>query len=193
MRILLLAPPGAGKGTQGKRLSEHYRIPHIASGDLLRDHVERGTEIGRAVKHCLDAGRLVSDDLVTQMVLEALQGPEAAPGYVLDGFPRTLPQAIEGHEAAERLGKAAQAAVSLAAEEDELLRRLRKRASEEGREDDTEEVIRSRFGSYQSDTAPVVDYYRDQRGILVEVDGMQPIEQVTQDIVKGLSVLLPDG
>jgi adenylate kinase len=193
MRILLLAPPGAGKGTQGKRLSEHYGIPHIASGDLLRDHVDRDTEIGRAVKHCLEAGRLVSDDLVTQMVLEALQGPAAAPGYVLDGFPRTLPQAIEGHEAAERLGKAAQAAVHLAADEDELLRRLLQRAREEGRDDDTEEVIQARFATYQSETAPVADYYRDQRGILVDVDGMQPIEQVTQDIVKRLSVLLPEG
>jgi adenylate kinase len=192
MRILLLAPPGAGKGTQGKRLSEHYGIPHIATGDLLRDHVERGTEIGREVKSQLDRGELVSDGLVLRMVQEALVSGDAPKGYILDGFPRTVPQAIEGHRAAEPLGLAAQAAVFLAADEAELTRRLRLRAEEEERKDDTEEVIRRRLQTYQNETAPVIDHYRD-RGILIEVDGMQPIERVTDDIVAKLAEMLPEG
>ncbi len=192
MRILLLAPPGAGKGTQGKRLSEHYGIPHIATGDLLRDHVERDTEVGRAVKSQLDAGELVSDELVLEMVQEALQNGDAPTGYILDGFPRTVPQAIEGHRTAERLGLPAQAAVYLAADDDELIRRLRHRADEEGRKDDTEDVIRQRLQTYQRETAPVIGHYRD-RGMLIEVDGMQPIEQVTDDIVARLAEMLPGG
>jgi adenylate kinase len=192
MRILLLAPPGAGKGTQGKRLSEHYGIPHIATGDLLRDHVERGTEVGRAVKRQLDGGELVSDDLVLSMVQEALENGEAPAGYILDGFPRTVHQAIEGHRAAQPLGLAAQAAVFLAADDAELTRRLLLRAEEEGRKDDTEEVIHQRLLTYLNETAPVIDHYRD-RGMLIEVDGMQPIEKVTEDIVAKLTEMLPAG
>lgn len=192
MRILLLAPPGAGKGTQGKRLSEHYGVPHIATGDLLRKHVELGDEVGKAVKRQLDAGELVSDELVLEMVRQVLQGEDAPSGYILDGFPRTVPQAVEGHRAAEPLGLAAQAAVYLAADDAELIRRLLHRADEEGRKDDTEDVIRQRLQTYQDETAPVIDHYRE-RGMLIEVDGMQPIETVTEDIIAGLDQMLPDG
>ena len=192
MRLILLGPPGAGKGTQGKRLSEHYGIPHIATGDLLRDHVERGTEVGRAVKRQLDGGELVSDDLVLSMVQEALENGEAPAGYILDGFPRTVHQAIEGHRAAQPLGLAAQAAVFLAADDAELTRRLLLRAEEEGRKDDTEEVIHQRLLTYLNETAPVIDHYRDP-GMLIEVDGMQPIEKVTEDIVAKLTEMLPAG
>jgi adenylate kinase len=192
MRILLLAPPGAGKGTQGRRLSEHYGIAHIATGDLLRDHVERGTEVGKAVKRQLDAGELVSDELVLKMLQEALESSDAPTGYILDGFPRTVPQAIEGHRAAEPRGLAAQAAVYLATDEAELIRRLLQRAEEEGRNDDSEDIIRQRLSTYRNETAPVIDHYRD-RGMLIEVDGMQLIEQVTDDIVTKLAEMLPDG
>ena len=192
MRILLLAPPGAGKGTQGKLLSEHYGIPHIATGDLLRDHVERGTEIGREVKSQLDKGELVSDELVLKMVQDALEDGEGPGGYILDGFPRTVNQAIEGRRTAEPLGLASQAAVYLAADDAELTRRLLLRAEEEGRKDDTEEVIHQRLETYRTETAPVIDHYRD-RGMLIEVDGMQPIEQVTDDIVAKLGEMLPEG
>ena len=192
MRILLLAPPGAGKGTQGKLLSEHYGIPHIATGDLLRDHVERGTEVGRKVKSQLDRGELVSDELVLKMVQDALETADAPAGYILDGFPRTVQQAIEGHRAAEPFGLEAQAAVLLEADDAELIRRLLRRAEEEGRKDDTEEVIRQRLKTYQNETAPVIEHYRD-RGMLIEVDGMQPIEKVTDDIVAKLAQTLPEG
>jgi adenylate kinase len=192
MRILLLAPPGAGKGTQGKRLSEHYGVPHIATGDLLRDHVERGTKVGKAVKRQLDAGELVSDELVLAMVQESLESDDAPTGYILDGFPRTVPQAVEGHRAAAERGLDAQAAVYLAADDAELIRRLLHRADEEGRKDDTEDVIRQRLQTYQEETAPVIDHYRD-RGLLIEVDGMQPIEKVTEDIIGMLAQVPPDG
>jgi adenylate kinase len=188
MRILLLAPPGAGKGTQGKRLSEYYCVPHIATGDLLREHVERGTEIGQQVKRKLDQGELVSDDLVLAMVQQALDELPGADGYILDGFPRTVNQAIEGHKSAEPRGLAAQAAVYLAADDAELIRRLLQRSAEEGRKDDTEEVIRQRLATYKTETAPVIDHYR-QRRMLVEVDGAQPVEEVTRDIVEMLATL----
>ncbi len=185
MRIVLLAPPGAGKGTQGKRLSEHYGVPHIAVGDLLRDNVERDTGVGRQVKDKLDAGELVSDELVLRMVKESLEASDGD-GFILDGYPRTVRQAEEGREAAEAMGMSAEVAIFLATDEDELIRRLCKRATEEGREDDTEDVIRQRLATYQTETAPVIDHYRD-RGMLIEVDGMQPIEKVTDDIVEKLS------
>jgi adenylate kinase len=191
MRIVLLAPPGAGKGTQGKRLSEHYGIPHIATGDLLREHVENDTDVGRDIKRQIDSGHLVSDDLVLRMVQEKLEHAETN-GYILDGYPRTVNQAIEGREAAERIGMGAQAAVFLDADESELIRRVLLRAKEEGRNDDTEDVIRQRLDTYKKETEPVIEHYRN-RGMLIEVDGMQPIEDVTRDIIAELEVLKPDG
>jgi adenylate kinase len=194
MRLVLLAPPGAGKGTQGKLLAEHYGIPHIATGDLLREHVERGTDVGREVQRQIDAGELVSDDLVLKMVQDSLEMAKAtSDGYILDGYPRTVKQAAVGREMAESIGMASQAAIYLAADdENELIRRVIKRSEEEGRTDDTEEVIRQRLETYRQETAPVIDRYRDQH-TLIEVDGLQPIEEVTRDIVAKLSTLLPDG
>jgi adenylate kinase len=194
MRLVLLAPPGAGKGTQGKLLAEYYGIPHIATGDLLREHVERGTEVGREVQRQIDAGELVSDDLVLKMVQESMEQAKAAgDGYILDGYPRTVKQAAVGREMAESIGMGSQAAIYLAADDEaELIRRVIGRAEEEGRTDDTEEVIRQRLETYRQETAPVIDHYRE-RHTLIEVDGLQPIEDVTRDIVAQLSALLPDG
>lgn len=190
MRLVLLAPPGAGKGTQGKLLAEHYGIPHIATGDLLREHVERGTAVGRDVQRQIDAGELVSDDLVLRMVQESLEKAKGT-GYILDGYPRTVNQAIRGREMAESIGMGSQAAVYLAADdESELIRRVIKRAEEEGRPDDTEDVIRQRLETYRQETAPVIDHYRERHD-LIEVDGLQPIEDVTRDIIEQLSALLP--
>lgn len=194
MRLVLLAPPGAGKGTQGKLLAEHYGIPHIATGDLLREHVERGTDVGLEVQRQLDAGQLVSDDLVLKMVQESLDRAKAqGDGYILDGYPRTMKQALVGREMAESIGMGSQAAIYLAADDEaELIRRVIGRAEEEGRTDDTEEVIRQRLETYRQETAPVIDHYRE-RHTLIEVDGLQPIEAVTRDIVAQLSALLPSG
>ena len=192
MRLVLLAPPGAGKGTQGKLLAEYYAIPHIATGDLLRDHVERGTDVGRDVQRQLDAGELVSDELVLKMVQESLERAKGG-GYVLDGYPRTVNQAIVGREMAESIDMGSQAAIYLAADdESELIRRVIKRAEEEGRTDDTEEVIRQRLETYRQETAPVIDHYRELH-TLIEVDGLQPIEEVTRDIIEKLDALVPEG
>jgi adenylate kinase len=192
MRLVLLAPPGAGKGTQGKRLAEHYAIPHISTGDLLRDHVERGTDVGRDVQRQLDAGELVSDDLVLKMVQESMEKAKGS-GYVLDGYPRTVKQAIVGREMAESIGMGSQAAIYLAADdESELIRRVIKRAEEESRTDDTEEVIRQRLQTYRKETAPVIDHYRELH-TLIEVDSLQPIEEVTREIIKKLDALVPEG
>jgi adenylate kinase len=194
MRLVLLAPPGAGKGTQGKLLAEHYGVPHIATGDLLREHVERGTDVGREVQRQIDAGELVSDDLVLKMVQESLElAKSKGDGYILDGYPRTVKQAVVGRDMAESIGMGSQAAIYLAADdESELIRRVIKRAEEEDRTDDTEEVIRQRLATYRQETAPVIDHYRE-RHTLIEVDGLQPIEEVTRDIVAKLSALLPDS
>ena len=192
MRLVLLAPPGAGKGTQGTRLAELYDVPHIATGDLLRTHVAEGTEIGQRISALLDAGRLVPDELVLDMVMTAITAPSAAAGYILDGYPRTVKQAIEGSAQAGGIAKGARAAVYLAAEEKELTRRLLQRASEQGRGDDTEDVIHERLETYRRETAPVIDHYR-RRELLVEVDGMQSIETVTSEIVSALRVLLPES
>jgi adenylate kinase len=192
MRLVLLAPPGAGKGTQGKRLAEHYAIPHISTGDLLRDHVERGTDVGRDVQRQLDAGELVSDDLVLKMVQESLEKAKGG-GYVLDGYPRTVNQAILGREMTESIGMGSQAAIYLAADdESELIRRVIKRAEEESRTDDTEEVIRQRLQTYRKETAPVIDHYRELH-TLIEVDSLQPIEEVTREIIEKLDALVPEG
>lgn len=192
MRLVLLAPPGAGKGTQGKRLAEHYAIPHIATGDLLRDHVERGTDVGRDVQHQLDAGELVSDDVVLKMVQESLEKAKGG-GYVLDGYPRTVNQAILGRKMTESIGMGSQAAIYLAADdESELIRRVIKRAEEESRTDDTEEVIRQRLQTYRKETAPVIDHYRELH-TLIEVDSLQPIEEVTREIIEKLDALVPEG
>jgi adenylate kinase len=191
MRLVLLAPPGAGKGTQGKRLAEIFGVPHIATGDLLRKHVREGTDIGQRIGDQIDAGRLVPDELVLDMVRDAITGPEAAAGYILDGYPRTMKQAIEGGVQAHEIGRSAQAAVYLAAEKDELMRRLLQRAQQEGRADDTEDVIRHRLQTYRQETAPVIEHYRND-GLLIEVDGMQPIEAVTADIVAKVRALVPE-
>jgi adenylate kinase len=191
VRILLVAPPGAGKGTQGALIATHFGIPHIATGDLLRDHVARGTELGRAVKEHLDHGGLVPDEIVLEMVeREFADAKEAGGGYVLDGLPRNIAQARALYETARKLGMTADVALHLKAEDDELVRRLLARAALEHRSDDTEEVIARRLALYHEVTAPIVDWYAD-RGILVSVDAMRPVEQVGREVLAALEVLRP--
>jgi adenylate kinase len=187
----MIAPPGAGKGTQGALIATHFDIPHIATGDLLRDHVARKTELGRAVKQHLDRGELVADDIVLDMVRQAMiEAKAAGGGYVLDGLPRNMAQARALYEMAQELGMTADVALHLQAEDEELVRRLLARAAIERRSDDTEEVIRQRLGLYHDVTHPIVDWYAD-RGILVSVDAMRPAEQVGREILTALEVLRP--
>jgi adenylate kinase len=191
MRILMIAPPGAGKGTQGALIAAHFNIPHVATGDLLRDHVARQTELGRAVKRRLDRGELVPDDIVLDMVRQAFVDAKAAGGgYVLDGIPRTMTQARATYRIARELDMTANVALHLQADDRELTRRLLARAALEGRTDDTEDVIERRLALYHEVTAAIVSWYAE-RGILVSVDAMRPAEQVGREILTALEVMRP--
>ncbi|HEU5085084.1 MAG TPA: adenylate kinase [Acidimicrobiales bacterium] len=189
-RALLLAPPGAGKGTQGERLAARHGVPHLATGDLLRDHVARGTDLGRAAKEHMDAGRLVPDQLVIDMVLRRI-GNDGKPlqDFLLDGFPRTLTQARFAYEWGKQNHRTFHAVIMLEVPEDELVRRLVQRGRDSGRSDDTEDVIRNRLHVYEENTAPLVGFY-EARGILLRVDGTGTVEEVTERIEAGLVPLL---
>jgi adenylate kinase len=191
MRILMVAPPGAGKGTQGALIAAHFNIPHIATGDLLRDHVARRTALGQAVQAYLDRGELVPDQIVLDMTREAIVAAKAAGGgYVLDGIPRNMEQARATYEIALELGMTADVALYLQADDAELTRRLLARAALEHRSDDTAEVIAQRLALYHEVTAPIVAWYRD-RGILVSVDAMRSAAEVGREILVALEAMRP--
>jgi adenylate kinase len=189
MRVLLVAPPGAGKGTQGALIATHFGVPHIATGDLLRDHVARQTALGLAVRAHLDRGELVPDDVVLDMVRDAFEQAKAnGGGYVLDGMPRNMTQARALYQVGRSLEMTANVALHLKADDDELIRRLLARAALEHRSDDTEDVIRRRLALYHEVTHPIVDWYRT-RGILVSVDAMRPVGQVAGQVLTALEAM----
>ena len=181
LRALLLAPPGAGKGTQGERLAEIYGVPHLATGDLLRQHVAEGTALGAEAKAYMDRGELVPDKIVTSLILNQLTGSRPLRGFILDGFPRSLKQAEESYEWGQGRSLTLQRVISLAVDDDELVRRLLERGRRSGRSDDNEATIRKRLRVYAETTAPLLDFYR-QRGILAEIDGTGPVDEVTDRI-----------
>ena len=188
MRLLLLAPPGAGKGTQGQRLATRFQVRHIAAGDLLRAEAQSGSRLGLGIAAYQARGDLVPDQIVLDLLTPVVVEAAARGGYILDGFPRTLPQATAAAELGARLGVTLQAVVYLHAPEEVLTRRLLGRASQSGRADDTADVIRHRLQVFAKTTGPLVPYYTE-RGILITVDADQPLESVTADIVAGLSAL----
>jgi adenylate kinase len=189
MRVLMIAPPGAGKGTQGELIAAHFGIPHIATGELLRDHVARRTDLGLAVQGYLDRGELVPDQIVLDMVREALIAAKAAGGgYVLDGIPRNMEQARAAYLIGLELGMTADVALHLDADDAEVTRRLLARAALEHRSDDTAEVIAQRLALYHQVTSPIIAWYRD-RGILVSVDAMRPAQQVGREILADLDTM----
>jgi len=189
MRVLMIAPPGAGKGTQGALIAAHFGVPHIATGDLLRDHVARQTDLGQDVRHHLERGELVPDNIVLDMVREAVVAAKAASGgYVLDGIPRNMTQARALYLIGLELEMTAHVALQLNADDRELTRRLLARAMLEGRSDDTEEVIRQRLNLYHGVTHPIVAWY-GERGILLSVDAMRPVEEVSRDILTSLEAM----
>jgi len=191
MRILMIAPPGAGKGTQGALIAAHFNIPHIATGELLRDHVARQTALGRAVQEYLDRGELVPDRIVLDMTREAILAAKAAGGgYVLDGIPRNMQQARATYEIGLELGMTADVALYLQADDAELMRRLLARAALEHRSDDTAEVIAQRLALYHEVTSPIVAWYR-VRGILVSVDAMRSAAEVGREILVALEAMRP--
>jgi adenylate kinase len=185
MRIVLFGPPGAGKGTQAGRISAALGIPHISTGDMLRAAVASGSELGERVKSVLESGRLVSDDLIGEAVQVRLAAGDAGPGFLLDGFPRTVAQVEILDRILDGSGRKIDKVVMLEASEDIVVERLLGRAAKEGRSDDNEQTIRERLRVYRDQTAPVADIYR-QRGALVEVDGIGTIGEVFSRVMDKL-------
>jgi adenylate kinase len=186
VHIVLLGAPGSGKGTQGDRLATHFGVPHVSSGELLREHVASGSDLGRQVAYFLSRGELVPDDLVLAVVADALSGAFEAGGYVLDGIPRTLAQAERAYALAKPAGLLADAVVYLDVPDDVARERLAGRA-ETGRVDDADPaVIERRLQVFHADTGPLLDFYRE-RGILRTVDAVQPVEAVSAAILEVLA------
>ena len=188
MRLILMGPPGAGKGTQATTVASHFGIPAISTGDIFRANVSQGTELGVEAKRFMDAGDYVPDELTNKMVRNRIDEPDAAPGFLLDGYPRTPAQVEELDGMISFTGHKLDAAVVLTVDADVLVARLLQRAQTEGRADDTEEVIRRRQEVYAEQTEPLIDLYR-ARGILVEVDGMGSVDEVTARIFAALDVV----
>lgn len=187
----MLAPPGAGKGTQAERLAVRYGVEHLASGELLRAEVTAGTEIGRRAEAAIDAGDLVPDEVILEMIGKRLITAAEKGGYVLDGFPRNLGQAKRAYEMARQAdGVELQAVVHLTVRREELRRRMLERAEAEGRADDTRGVIEHRLAVYDSQTAPLRGYYGD-RGLVHDVDGEGDVDEVTAKIEDALADLSP--
>ncbi|WP_425310286.1 adenylate kinase [Ammonicoccus fulvus] len=193
MRLLIMGPPGAGKGTQAKGIAEHYDIPAISTGDIFRGiskaDAETATPLAKQVKEIMNSGGYVSDEITNQIVAERLGEPDAAGGFLLDGYPRTAGQveALDAMLAEE--GTQLDAVVSIEADQDELVERLLKRAEIEGRADDNEETIRKRQEVYAEQTADLLKVYGD-RGLLVSVDGLGEIDEVAQRIFAALDARL---
>jgi adenylate kinase len=185
MRLLLIGPPGSGKGTQAVRLAEHYGIAHISSGDLLRRHVAENTTIGRSVAACIRRGDLVPDGIVMDILRKPVEAATRDGGYILDGFPRTVEQAETAYRVAELLGAEVRIAVYLTAARPELIRRLLARGAQTGRTDDTEHVIGHRLDVFDHAATPLLDYYR-RRETLIAIDGDRPEAEVTQTAITHL-------
>lgn len=184
-RIILLGPPGAGKGTQAARLVERLGIPHVSTGDMLRAAVAAETPIGLKAKEVMESGELVSDEIVIGIAEERLSQDDARSGFLLDGFPRTIAQAEALERLLSKLGQELDCCLALTVDNDAIVARLLKRAEIEGRADDNEESIRERMREYDAKTAPLLDFYRS-RGLLVEVDGMGTIEEVEERVKQAL-------
>lgn len=184
-RMILLGPPGAGKGTQATSLIDRLGIPHVSTGDMLRAAVAAETPVGLQAKAVMESGELVSDEIVIGIAEERLSEDDAQKGFLLDGFPRTIAQAEALEGLLSKLGVELDCCLALTVDNDAIVERLLKRAEIEGRADDNEETIRERMREYDAKTAPLLDFYRS-RGRLVEVDGMGTIEEVGERIKQAL-------
>ena len=182
MRLLLIGPPGSGKGTQAARIAEHFGITHIASGDLLRRHVAEGTSIGQSIEEYLNRGDLVPDGVVMDVLRKPVTAASRSGGYVLDGFPRTVEQAEAAYLVAKTLGASVQIALHLDVDRAELVRRVLARGQATGRADDTEEVINHRLQVFEDHTRPLLDYYAHREG-LITVNGARPVDEVSWSVI----------
>jgi adenylate kinase len=185
VNILLLGPQGSGKGTQAKRIAAEYGIPHIATGDMLRAAMAAETPLGRAVKPIYDAGGLVPDEIMIELIRERLNEPDAADGFVLDGFPRTMPQADALDAMLREIARELTVVFALQVSDGICLERLLKRADEEGRQDDTPDAIRTRLDLYHRETEPLIEHYRTQ-GVLVTIHGDGTPNEVFAEIQQAL-------
>ena len=215
LNLILLGPPGSGKGTQGEGLQDDLRLPYYATGDILRAAVKEGSEVGKQASEYMDRGELVPDDVIIGVISERIQGPDAGDGFILDGFPRTVPQAEALEQAIEKLGRKMTAAILIEVPEEEIVRRISgRRTCEQGghvfhvdfdppkqegvcdvdgsrlivRDDDKPEVVQKRLQQYREKTEPLIDYYEDS-GILQRVDGIEPPDDVAEQI-RGLLATL---
>ncbi len=187
MRIVLLGPPGSGKGTQAALLVERLSVPHISTGALLRNAAKRGTELGLKAKALTDKGELVPDDVISDMIEERLSRADVANGFILDGYPRNLAQARSLDTLLERLHQPVDEAILIDIKPELIIKRIAKRAKEEGRADDTEETVRNRLQVYTEQTAPLADYYA-QRGLLTRVLGEGGVDEIFQRILSILNL-----
>ncbi len=185
MRLLIMGPPGAGKGTQAKVIAERLSVPAISTGDIFRRNVVEETELGREAKRYIDAGDYVPDEVTNAMVRARLAEDDAADGFLLDGYPRTVSQVDELDEMLKARGQELDAVLVLTVNQDEVVQRLLKRARDEGRTDDTEEVVRHRQEVFTAQTAPLIEVY-GQQGVLIKIDGMGPVAEVTERVMKAL-------
>jgi len=186
--LILFGPPGAGKGTQAIKIAGKFNLMHISTGDILRAEVSRGSSLGLKVKAVMDAGQLVSDELLIEIMEDVFRQNQSARGFVLDGFPRTLNQAKELDTMLKTLGQKIHLVIALTVNEEELVKRLLKRAQEQGRMDDTEQVIKNRLVQYHLHTRPLIDYYRE-KGLMKEVAGVGTIDEIFTALTK---VIEPD-
>lgn len=179
--VILIGPPGAGKGTQAKMLEQALGVPQVSTGDLFRYNLKNQTELGRLAQTYMDKGELVPDEVTVAMVRDRLQQPDAQAGAILDGFPRTIPQAEALDKLVDELGGEISVVPHIVVDHEELIQRLLKRATLEGRTDDNEDAIRTRMRVYEEQTKPLLQYY-EQKGLVVDVNGRQSIEAVQQDL-----------
>lgn len=185
VRLVIMGPQGSGKGTQAARVSDHFQVPAISTGDCFRDNIARGTELGRRAQEYTCCGELVPDEITNAMVRERLARPDAATGFILDGYPRNAAQVAELDAMLAEQGAVLDAVIQLTAEREELMTRMRLRAEIEGRDDDTADVIARRLDIYEAETAPLAAAY-EARGLLVSVDGIGEIDEVTGRVLGAL-------
>lgn len=186
MRLILMGPPGAGKGTQAVAIAAELGVPHISTGDIFRANVSQGTPLGIEAKRYMDAGEYVPDSVTNSMVRDRLAQDDCKPGFLLDGYPRTIEQVGELTSMLSAAGATLDKAIELSVDIDEVVQRLVKRAAEQGRADDTEDVIRRRLEVYFAQTAPLTALF-EQRGLLVQVDGMGSVDDVAARIRSAIS------
>jgi len=186
VRLIILGPQGAGKGTQATVVADKFGIPHISTGDIFRANIAGQTPLGAQAKVFTDAGELVPDEITNAMVKSRLEQPDASAGFLLDGYPRTAAQSTVLDDFLMSRGESLDAVIELTVDESQLLERLAKRAAEQGRSDDTDDAIRRRLDIYRQSTAPLVDYYRGQ-GVLRSVDGFGLVDDVTARILAALA------